>query len=381
MRKPIYLDYNATTPTDPRVVQAMLPYFHEEFGNPANTLHSYGLTAESAIKKACTQVAELIKCKPNEITWNAGATEGNNTVVFGLIRKLKLENPQQPIHFITSCIEHWSILNSFKAAEKFEQIEVSFLPVNNKGFVQLNDLKKAVRPHTKLVSVMWVNNEIGSINPICEIADFCKQNQIFFHTDATQAIGKIEIDFAKSKIDFLTFSAHKFYGPKGVGALVTSTALEPYIVGGGHQRNQRSGTLNVPSIVGAGIAAELCSQVLKEENKKTKYLSELLYKKLLDKIPNLKLNGPDFIEDGRSPINLSLQFPKPIDFVLSSLTDLAFSQGSACHTGEATSSHVLTSIGLSSQQASHTMRLSVGRWTTEDEVHQAVDVIYNAFKD
>lgn len=380
MQKPIYLDYNATTPTDPRVVEAMLPYFREEFGNPANTLNPYGWAAENAVKKASAQVAALIQCRPQDITWNAGATEGNNSTIFGLIRQLKKENPGAPIHFITSNAEHWSVLNSFKAAELYEKIETTYIPVSAEGVVTIEELKKHVRPETKLVSLIWVNNEIGAINPVHELAAYCQSQKIYFHTDATQAVGKIEVNLTDSSIHFLTFSAHKVYGPKGVGAMYTRTGatIEPFILGGGQQNNRRSGTLNVPAIVGAGIAAEICIKEMAEDSLRTKSLCKLLFETLQKSLPKIKINGPDF--EKRSPMNLSLIMPQSIDLVLPSLSGIAFSQGSACHTNEVSSSHVLSAIGCSPSEASRTIRLSMGRWTKESEVIEAARLICTAFQ-
>jgi cysteine desulfurase len=383
MQKPIYLDYNATTPADPRVVQAMLPFFTENFGNPANNLNQFGWTAENAVKKASEQVAKLIHCKASELTWNGGATEGNNSVVFGLIRKLKKENPDQVIHLITSNAEHWSVLNSFKAAEQFEHVQTTYIPVNSEGIVTAEEVKKHLRPETKLVSLIWVNNEIGSINPVHEVAALCQEKEIYFHTDGTQAVGKISVDLQNSKIHFLTFSAHKFYGPKGVGLLYTRghqpvVEIEPFILGGGQQSNRRSGTLNVPAIVGAGQAAAISQDEMIEDSVRTKMLCKKIFSELKEKFPSLLLNGPDF--SNRSPINLSLVMPKSVDLVLPSLSGLAFSQGSACHTGETSISHVLTAIGRSSSEAQRTIRLSLGRWTKEADIDEAVRILFNAFK-
>lgn len=381
--KPIYLDYNATTPTDPLVIEAMLPYLYEDFGNPANTLNSYGWAAENAVQQASQKVAQLIHCQPNEIVWNAGATEGNNSVVFSLIKKLKAIDPNKKIHFLTSNAEHSSIINSFKAAQKFENIEIDFMPVDSNGSISLNELKKYIKPHTCFVSLMWVNNEVGAINPIQDVAEFCDQNKIYFHTDATQAVGKIPVDFKNTKIHFLTFSSHKLYGPKGVGCLITRSTiqLDPYLFGGGQQNNQRSGTLNVPAIVGTGKAAEIALEKMADESKRTRQLLTQLYLNLKEALPDLKINGPE-IENAaaRSPMNLSLTFNKPADLVLPQLSKIAFSLGSACNTTEMRSSHVLKALGLTPLQAQSTIRLSIGRWTTESDIQQASEVLIKAFK-
>ncbi len=381
--KPIYLDYNATTPTDPQVVAAMLPYFTEHFGNPANTLNSYGWSAENAVKQASASVATLLGCKANEIVWNAGATEGNNSVVFGLIHRLRKNNASEKIHFLTSNAEHLSVINSFIAAKDLENIEVDFVPVNEHGVVELSNLKKYIKPHTKLISLMWINNEIGSINPMDEIANFCKENKIYFHTDATQAVGKIEFNLQKTPIHFLTFSAHKFYGPKGVGGLYIRSStphveIDPFIFGGGQQRNRRSGTLNVPSIVGAGVAADLCAKALANEFDRTKKLIKKLFENLKSEIPEIKLNGPEL--ENRSPVNLSIRLPKSVDSILPALAKLAFSQGSACSTAGVTSSHVLQALGLTAVEAQQTIRFSIGRWTTDSEIQQASEIVIQALK-
>lgn len=381
MQKPIYLDYNSSSPVDPRVLDSMLPYLKEEYGNPSNTLHPYGWGAENAVRRAAEQVASLISCKPQEIVWTAGATEANTSVIFGLIRKLKSQNPNEPLHIVTSNAEHWSVLNTFEAVEKYEKVQATYVPVNREGVVTLEELKKHLRPETKLVSLIWVNNEIGSINPIEEVAEFCHQNQIYFHTDATQAIGKISVNLQKSPIHLLTFSTHKFCGPKGAGASIIRTGLqiEPYIFGGGQQNDRRSGTLNVPGIVGTGRAAELCQQELEADSKRTLELLQNFWLQLKEKLPSVQMNGPDFSK--RSPVNLSVVMPMMIDLVLPSLSSIAFSVGSACQSGEASTSHVLTAIGRSPAQAQCTMRLSIGRFTTQGDLDTALKVILNTFKD
>ncbi len=382
MQKAIYLDYNSTSPIDPIVLDSMLPYLKEDFGNPSNTLHSYGWAAENAVTKASAQVASLLHCRPQEIIWNAGATEGNNSVVFGLIRKLKQQDSTSPIHLITSNAEHWSVLNSFAAAEKYEGVEVTYVPVNEEGVVTLSELKKHLRPHTKLISLIWINNEIGSINPIQEIAEFCQQHHIYFHTDATQAVGKVAINLQSTPIHFLTFSAHKFCGPKGVGVLIARSAnpveIEPYIFGGGQQHNRRSGTLNVPAIVGAGKACELCQAKMQDDAESSRRMLKKFWMQLSEKLPGVKLNGPAL--ENRSPVNLSLLMPQMIDLVLPQLSRIAFSQGSACQSEETKSSHVLKAIRLTPVQAQCTMRLSIGRFTQQTDLDTALEVLLNAFK-
>lgn len=383
---PLYFDYNSTTPLDSRVLEAMLPYLTTFYGNPANQLHAYGWAASQAVEKASTQTATLIKAaSPKEIVWNSGATEGNNSVFWGVTQKLKLESPNQKIHFVTSEIEHASVLKTFAHLQKIENIDYTVLPVNKEGFVSLNDLKAACRPETKLVSVMWVNNEIGSIQPIHEFATYCNDNQIYFHTDATQAIGKVHIDLQKSPIHFLTASSHKMYGPKGIGFLYTRSLnphieIENFLSGGGQQNNQRSGTLNVPSIVGAGFACEITHKEMNADIEKSVKLQKLFFSELKSIFPDLILNGPSLESGLRSSMNLSLTFPnKPIDLYLSKLTGLAFSQGSACSSGETSISPVLKAIGLNYSSAASTIRLSVGRSTSEEDIYSAVRVFKAAF--
>lgn len=383
---PLYFDYNSTTPLDPRVLEAMLPYFTTLYGNPANQLHAYGWSASTAVEKASTQTATLINAKsPQEIVWNSGATEGNNSVFWGLTQKIKLETPNQKIHFITSEIEHASVLKTFAHLKKHEGIEYTVLPVNSEGFVSLSDLQAAFRPETKLVSIIWVNNEIGTIQPIHELATYCNTKSIYFHTDATQAIGKIHIDLQKTPIHFLTASSHKMYGPKGIGFLYTRSLnphieIENFLSGGGHQNNKRSGTLNVPSIVGAGFACEIAHKEMKSENEKSVMLQKLFLSELKSIFPDVILNGPTLDSGLRSPMNLSLTFPnKPIDLYISKLMGLAFSQGSACSTGETSISPVLKAIGLNYSSATCTIRLSVGRLTTEQDIHAAVRIFKAAF--
>ncbi len=383
---PLYFDYNSTTPLDPRVLEAMLPFMTTHFGNPANQLHAYGWAASAAVENANLQTANLIHCKPTEIVWNSGATEGNNSVFWGVVKSLKKQNPNDKIHFITTNIEHASVLKTFEFLKIHENIEYTVLPVDSLGFVSLQQIHAATKSETKLISVMWVNNEIGTIQPIPDIANFCQSKEIYFHTDATQAIGKVEIDLKNMPIHFLTASSHKMYGPKGTGFLYTRSLnphvqIENYLSGGGHQNNKRSGTLNVPAIVGAGRACEISKNEFKIENEKNHRFQKLFLVELKKEFPNLILNGPALDSNQRSSINLNITFPNiPIDLFISKLTGLAFSQGSACHSGETSMSPVLKAIGLTQEQAGCTIRLSVGRLTTDQNVLSAVQIFAAAFK-
>lgn len=378
----IYLDYNATTPVDPRVFAAMEPYFKEFFGNPASAGHHWGWTAENAVTKARSQVANLIGCKSNEVIFTGSATESNNWVIFGLISKIRDENPTEPIHFITSTIEHSSIMKAMTAAQKMG-IEVDFLPVNKYGQVEIETLKKAIKPHTKLMSFIWVNNEIGSINPLPEIATIAKENKIYLHTDATQAAGKIPLNVTEMGIDLMSFSAHKIYGPKGVGALYIrgkdpKVLLNPFIYGGGQERGLRSGTVNVPGVVGFGTACEICLQNLAPETAHMLELRESLWSKLQTAIPGIRLNGHPTL---RAPNNLNITLPgRKTEQILPRLQKLGVSTGSACGTGAMVVSHVLSGIGLSIEEVQCSLRLSLGRWTSEEDIDRAAQILYRAIE-
>lgn len=373
----IYLDYNATTPVDPQVFRAMEPYFKEYFGNPASAGHHWGWAAENAVAKARTQVASLIGAKSLEITFTSGATESNNWVIFGLLSKLREENPYEPIHFITSCIEHSSIMKAMAAVQKMG-VEVDVLPVNRFGQVELETIRKVLKPHTKLMSFIWVNNEIGTINPIPEIARLAREHKIYLHTDATQAVGKIPVNVTDMGVDLMSFSGHKIYGPKGVGALYMRSKdpkvqINPLIYGGGQEKGLRSGTLNVPGIVGLGVAAEICQQNLPLESARMTELRQFFWMKLQEAIPGVRLNGHP---SERAPNNLNITLPGyKTEQLLSRLQKLGVSTGSACGTGAMVISHVLTGIGLSSEDVQCSLRLSLGRWTTEEELLKATEIL------
>ncbi len=375
--KPIYLDYNATTPLDPEVFLAMEPYFRLHFGNPASVTHPWGWAAQKGVHKARTQVASLISASPLEITFTSGATESNNWVVFGLLEKIRREDPKSPIHFVTSALEHSSITNVMKEAQ-CRGVEVDFVPTNKYGQVEIEAVRKVLKPHTQLMSFIWVQNEIGSINPIHELATLAHEKKIYLHTDATQAVGKIPVNLAATPVDFLSASGHKFYGPKGAGILYIrrknpKISLPPYLFGGGQEHGHRSGTLNVPAIVGLGAAAELCQNKMPEEMPQTRFLRDTLWAGLQKNIPGVKLNGHP---SDRSPGNLSLTFPgKNIEQLLPKLGRLGFSQGSACHTGSTDASPVLRNLGLTDSEAQGTLRLSFGRGTTKEDLDIALQVL------
>lgn len=376
----IYLDYNATTPVDPEVFKAMEPYFKQHFGNPSSASHHWGWAADNAVAKAREQIAQLIGAGPQEITFTAGATEANNQVIFGLINKVREENPSEPIHIISSSLEHDSVMKSLLATLK-QNVEVDFLDVDKFGRVDLEALKTAIKPHTKLITLIWVNNEIGTLNPILDAAQIARERKIYFHTDATQAIGKIPVNLSETAIDMMSFSAHKMYGPKGIGALYLRSKnpkvqIHPLIYGGGQEKGLRSGTLNVPGIVGFGAAADICRQLMPTEKERTQKLRDLLWTELQKAFPGIQLNGHP-IE--RSPINLNVTLPsQKTEQMLPRLQRLASSTGSACGTGTMTLSHVLLGLGVGSDAIQRSLRLSLGRWTTEDEIHQAVKILQHA---
>ncbi len=376
LKETIYFDYNATTPTDPEVVAAMLPYFTEKYGNSMSLLHSFGWEADQAVEGARQKVAQFLNCKPQEITWTSGATESNNWALTGLVEKLRREDPKAVIHILSSPIEHNSVLQSLKHLEILGLAEIEFLKLDAQGSVDLQDLKARLRPTTRMVCAMWVQNEVGTVNPMQEISELCRQNKTYLLSDATQAIGKVKIDLSQVRVDFLSISSHKFYGPKGVGLLYLRNndphvEVPPLIWGGGHEQGLRSGTLNVPGIVGTGKALELCERYFQTEVQRISELRNDLFEGLKREYPNLKLNGPNW--PVRSPNNLNVTFSN-CDMP-EHLNGIAISRGSACMSGKTTTSHVLTALGLSLEESQCTVRFSLGRWTTKEEIAQAIEII------
>lgn len=372
---PIYLDYNATTPLDPRVFEIMKPYLLENFGNPSNTSHRWGLVAERAVEKARSQVADLLGCYPNELTFTSSSTESNNWVLWGLTHQLRKNNPGEKIHILTSEVEHSSVLKPLQFLKSHFDVEVDFLPVTSQGLVSVEKALEMIKPHTRLMSFIWVNNEIGTINPLLELLKLAQDRQILFHTDATQAVGKIQIDLSKLPIDFMSFSSHKIYGPKGAGVMYckksSQNKITPLIFGGGHERGQRSGTLNVPAIVGLGEACRILGEEMAEEVPRYRELQNLFWSEVSKLIPEARLNGAPLAEGQRAPTNLSLTLPQ--SFSVDDLQELglAVSFGSACSTTSTEMSHVLRGIGLGIEQAQKTIRLSLGRWTTASEIKES----------
>jgi cysteine desulfurase len=371
----IYLDYQATTPCDPRVVAKMLPYFTEHFGNPHSRSHSHGWIAEEAVEHARSQIASIIKADPREIIFTSGATESNNLAIKGV----GYFNQDKKNHIITCVTEHKCVLDSCRHLEQ-EGFEVTYLPVQTNGIIDLNQLRQAIKPHTVLVSIMAVNNEIGVIQPLAEIGKICRENGIYFHTDAAQAIGKIAIDVDAMNIDLLSISSHKIYGPKGIGALYVRrkprVRLEPLINGGGQERGMRSGTLPTPLCVGLGEACAIAETEMATETQKLKLLSDKLYEGLTQKLPDVYLNGD---RHHRIPGNLNLSFAYVEgEGLLMGLRNISVSSGSACTSASLEPSYVLRAIGVEEELAHTSIRFGLGRFTTEAEINQVIEQVTKA---
>lgn len=364
--KPVYFDYNATTPVDPRVVEEMLPYFTEHFGNPESSQHAYGWKAKTAVEKARAQVANLIGANANEIVFTSGSTESLNLAILGF---LEGQNPGR--HIITSAGEHKATLEAFFRAEKLGH-EITLLPVNRYGQVELETLQNAIRPNTVLVSLMHANNEVGSFNPISEVGAWLKsRGDIVFHVDAAQTAGKHPIDVKAMNIDMLSLSAHKLYGPKGVGALYVSRPhvhINPLIKGGGQERGLRGGTHNVPGIVGFGVACEIAQNEMPEEPRRLAFLRDQIIRSVVTPGSGIELNGHP---TDRLCNNVHLSFRVGSDRLLTALSHVAFSTASACSAGGA--SHVLKAMGRDSNDPLFaSARFSLGRFTTDEEVEYLI---------
>jgi cysteine desulfurase len=366
--KPIYLDYAATTPVDPRVVQRMVPYLYEQFGNPASRSHAFGWAAEEAVEIAREHVAQLIGADPREIAWTSGATESNNLAIKGAAQFHKARGR----HLITVKTEHKAVLDTMRELER-EGFEVSYLDVQSDGLLDLEVLKAALRPDTLLVSVMFVNNEIGVIQDIAAIGRLCRERGVLLHVDAAQAAGKVVIDLASLPVDLMSLSAHKIYGPKGVGALYVRrkprVRIEAQIHGGGHERGLRSGTLPTHQIVGMGEAYRLAREAMGSDGERTRALHARLLTGL-QAIPEIRVNG--HLEQ-RVPhnLNVSFQFVEG-ESLLMGIKGVAVSSGSACTSASLEPSYVLRALGLSDEIAHSSIRFSMGRFTTEAEIDTAV---------
>jgi len=371
MHLPIYLDYSATTPVDPRVVDKMVPYLREHFGNPASRSHAFGWEAEKAVEEAREQVAKLVNADPREIIWTSGATESTNLAVKGAAHFYK----DKGRHLITVKTEHKATLDTMRELER-EGYEVSYLDVLENGLLDLEVLEAALRPDTILVSVMFVNNEIGVIQDIAAIGELCRSRGITFHCDAAQATGKVVIDLAQLKVDLMSFSAHKTYGPKGMGALYVRrkprVRLEAQMHGGGHERGLRSGTLPTHQIVGMGEAFRLAREEMATENERVRMLRDRLLKGLLE-IEEVYVNG-DLERRVPHNLNISFNFVEGESLIMA-IKDIAVSSGSACTSASLEPSYVLRALGRSDELAHSSIRFSVGRFTTVEEVDFAVDLI------
>lgn len=374
MKTPIYLDYQSTTPVDPRVVQEMIPYFTEKFGNPHSRSHSYGWESEAAVELARERIAKLINADPKEIVFTSGATESNNMAIKGVARFYG----ESKKHIITATTEHKCVLDACRHLEE-EGFKVTYLPVMSNGLVDLEQLKQAITPETCLVSIMGVNNEIGVIQPLAEIGKICRERGVFFHTDCAQSFGKIALDVKAMNIDLMSISAHKIYGPKGVGAIYVSrkprVRLEPLINGGGQERGFRSGTLPTPLIVGFGKAAEIAQNEMDKDYKHIKHLSDKFYNAIVSKIPDVFLNG-DKVHRYPGNLNLSFAYVEGESLIIA-IKELAVSSGSACTSSSLEPSYVLRSIGVEEDLAHTSIRFGFGRFTTEEEIDYAIQVLLN----
>ena len=375
MKLPIYLDNNATTPVDPRVLETMIPFFLEDFGNAASKSHFFGWKAEEAVDYAREQVANLINANSKEIIFTSGATESNNLALKGVFEMYA----EKGNHIITVSTEHKAILDACKHLER-SGAEITYLPVGSDGLITLDQIEQAVKPNTILISVMYGNNELGVIQPIKEIGAFCKSKGILFHTDATQAVGKIEVDVIKDGIDLLSFTAHKMYGPKGVGALYVRrknprVKVTAQMDGGGHERGMRSGTLNVPGIVGFGKACEIAKEEMQVEAVRLEKLRNKLENSLLE-LEESYVNGSTV---NRLPhtTNISFKYVEGEGLMLG-LKDIAVSSGSACTSASLEPSYVLKNLGLDDELAHSSIRFGLGRFTTEEEIDFTIDCVKTA---
>lgn len=378
MKFPIYLDYHATTPVDPEVFEAMKPYFTEIFGNAASRNHEYGWTTEAAVEKARGQVAKLIGATDKEVIFTSGATESDNLALLGAAEMYK----EKGNHIITSPVEHKAILDTCQFLER-KGFEITYLQVDQYGRVNPQDVAKAITPKTILVSVMLANNEIGTVNPIAEIGRICKEKGVLFHTDAVQGVGKVEIDVQKMGIDLLSMSAHKIYGPKGVGALYVRrkgprVRLSPIIHGGGHERGMRSGTLNVPGIVGFGKACEVAGRVMAEDNRRIGALRDRLWNALQENLDEVYLNGHP-TERLSNNLNVSFAFVEG-ESLMMGMKEIAVSSGSACTSASLEPSYVLKHIGVGEDLAHTSIRFGLGRFTTDEEIDFTIRKVTDTVK-
>jgi cysteine desulfurase len=375
LKLPIYLDNNATTPMDPRVLEAMLPYFTEKFGNAASRNHAFGWVAEEAVDYAREQISKLIGCSDKEIIFTSGATESNNLAIKGVFEMYA----QKGNHFISAVTEHKAIIDTLHHIEK-QGASVTFLKVKENGLIDLKELEAAITDKTVLVSIMYANNEIGVIQPVKEISAICRKHGVLFHTDATQAVGKIPVNVDTDGIDLMSFSGHKMYGPKGVGALYVRrknprVKVTAQMDGGGHERGMRSGTLNVPSIVGLGKACELAMKEMESETKRLSAMRDRL-EQSLNVLEESYVNGE---VTSRLPhvSNISFKYVEG-EGLMMAMKDLAVSSGSACTSASLEPSYVLKALGLNDDLAHSSIRFGLGRFTTDEEIDYAIEVTKTA---
>lgn len=372
MKLPIYMDYSATTPVDKRVAEKMIPFITEEFGNPASRSHPYGWTAEKAVEEARRHVADLVNADPKEIVWTSGATESNNLAIKGIAEFYSKDKGK---HIITVATEHKAVIDAFRELERIGY-EATYLTPEPNGLINIEKFKAAIRPDTVLASVMFVNNEIGVIQDIHSLGNICREHNVIFHVDAAQATGKVDIDLTKLPVDVMSFSAHKTYGPKGIGALYVRRKprirLQAQMHGGGHERGMRSGTLATHQIVGMGEAFKIAKEEMHDENKRIKKLHDQLLKGLTE-IEEVYVNGD---LNHRVPHNLNISFNYVEgESLIMAIKDIAVSSGSACTSASLEPSYVLRALGRSDELAHSSIRFSIGRYTTEADINHAIDLL------
>ncbi len=378
IRLPIYMDYLATTPIDPRVLDTMLPYLKQVYGNAASRNHSFGWAAEAAVDKAREQIARLIHCSPKELIFTSGATESDNLAIKGVCEMYR----ERGNHIVTQVTEHKAVLDTCKRMEKIGY-RVTYLPVQADGLVAVKDVADAITDETILVTVMTANNEIGTLNPVAEIGALCKQKGVIFHTDASQAIGKVAFDVEEVKADIVSLSAHKLYGPKGIGALYVRrrnprVQLTEQINGGGHERGMRSGTLNVPGIVALGAACEISMNEMGNERLRLKSMKDRLHHRLVSGLDFVQSNGnPDHQLPG--VLNISFLYVEG-ESLLMGINDVAVSSGSACTSATLEPSYVLKALGLGDEVAHSSIRFGMGRFNTTEEVDYVADRVIEVVK-
>ncbi|MGD1026658.1 IscS subfamily cysteine desulfurase [Candidatus Binatus soli] len=379
LKKPVYMDNHATTRVDSRVLDAMLPYFTEKYGNAASRNHSFGWEAEEAVDRSRNQIAALIGAKSKEIIFTSGATESDNLAIKGVVEFYK----DKGSHVISCVTEHKAVLDSCRALERAGKATVTYLPVDKYGMVDPDAVRRAITDKTVLITIMWANNEIGTIHPIAEIGRIAKEKGIIFHSDAVQAIGKVPVDFEKAGVDLASITAHKIYGPKGIGAIYVRSKgprvrLTPMMDGGGHERGMRSGTLNVPGIVGLGAACEIAGMEMSEEARRLIQLRSQLQAGLFERLDEIYLNGHP---TERLPGNLNVSFAYVEgESLLMGINDIAVSSGSACTSATLEPSYVIRALGIDDELAHSSIRFGLGRFNTLEEVDYVTDRVSKEVK-